>query len=98
MKYVVRRSEVRLLGHLWGGGVAATTRAMSAYDVGNAKDDDGKLTRESVGAWIYTHVGDFSEIVDFEADIEDGLESVLLPWSNPDSEPTFYDAMYGHEA
>lgn len=61
------------------------------------RDDDGRITRESLERWLDCHAGDFSEIIDFYASIEDGDLSIDLPWSSEESEITFNGAMYSED-
>jgi hypothetical protein len=87
MRYLVRKSVIDVIGRIWLPSVKAGRRiTLSAYDVENAKDDDGQLTRESVEHWLCLHTGDFQSIIDFTASLEDGPNTVDIPWSNPNSE------------
>jgi hypothetical protein len=72
VRYTVRKSVVRVIGQIWmPSTTAAQTYELSDYDVDNARDDEGKITRESVQRWLDTHAGDFASVTDFEASIED---------------------------
>ncbi len=98
MKYTVRKSVVDVLGVIWMPMISAAIELeLSAYDVGNARDDDGNITRESVGLWLDSHAGDFSGITDFYASIEDGDSTVEIPWESEDNEVAFSDLMYPYE-
>lgn len=98
MKYTVRTSEIDVVGTIWMPSVtAATTYTLTDSDVDNARDDEGKLTRESVGLWLDSHSGDFAEVADFHASLEDGDETVDIPWAYEDSEYTFGDLMFPEE-
>jgi hypothetical protein len=70
---------------------AAQEISLSAYDLENI----GELTRENVENWLGSHSGDFSQVIDFRADLslEDGTDWVS-EWAHPDSEYDFCDAMY----
>ena len=95
MKYMVRKSFVQVVGTIWLPPVtAATTYPLRQYDIDNARDDAGAITRESVEQWLYTHAGDFQSIDDFSASIEDGEDTIDIPWESEDAECTFYDCMY----
>jgi antirestriction protein len=49
MRYVVRKSIIEVLGVIWMPSVeCGQLLTLSGYDVENAKDDEGRLTRESV--------------------------------------------------
>jgi hypothetical protein len=98
MRYTVRKSVVRVLGKLWmPNATAAQTYELSTYDVENARDDEGKITRESVQGWLDTHAGDFSSITDFEASVEDGDDTVDIPWADEANEVEFNGCMFGDE-
>jgi hypothetical protein len=98
MRYTVRKSEVRVIGTMWMPmSTGATVYDLDSYAVGNARDQAGAITRESVQAWLDTHAGDFSNVIDFEASIEDGDVTVDIPWADEDSELTFGDCMYPSE-
>jgi hypothetical protein len=99
MKYTVRKSIVRVLGRLWMPACLATTeRELSSYDVTNASDDEGRLTRESVEDWLYKNAGDFSAIVDFSASLETAHgDTVDIEWESEENECAFCDIMYPSE-
>jgi hypothetical protein len=98
MRYTVRKSIVEVIGKIWMPAVTcAQVYTLSAYDLGNARDDDGQLTRESVEDWLSTHAGDFQSIEDFHASLEDGAETIEMPWASEDGEMTFCDCMYPSE-
>jgi len=66
MRYVVRKSIVQIVGKIWqlhpSGMVCAQTLEMSDYDLRNATDDEGNITRNSLLSWLDTHAGDFASI------------------------------------
>lgn len=98
MRYTVRTSVVRVIGYIWMPSTeAAQTYTLSAHDVENARDGDGRITRASVQDWLDTHAGDFSEVTDFEASIEDGPDTVEIPWVHEESELTFNACVFGEE-
>lgn len=98
MKYLVSTSYVQVVGRIW---MPSTTAAMSytlnGYDVENARDDEGQITRESVECWLGAHAGDFSSVDDFFASIEDGEQTIEIPWSDEESELTYNDCVYGSD-
>lgn len=95
MRYTVRVSRVEILGRIWQPGfVCGQSLDLSDYDVENARDEDGEITRDSLALWIDRHTGDFSEIIDFSASIEDGDETIEIPWQDEDNEGSYSDAMY----
>ncbi len=66
-------------------------------EVERLKDNEGRITRESVEQWLTTHSGDFQEVMDFSASIEDGPDTVEVPWRDEESECTYMDCMFGTE-
>jgi hypothetical protein len=98
MKYTIRKSLINVLGQLWMPSVAgALVIEASTHDVENMRDDEGKITRESVGLWLDSHAGDFSGVIDFSVSIEDGEATIDIPFSSEENEMTFGDCMYGSE-
>ena len=94
MRYMVRKSVVDVLGRLWMPMSVASLRIeLSAYDVENARGEDGRITRESVADWLSKHSGDFSEVLDFRASIEDGDETIELDWARDESECAYCDTL-----
>lgn len=99
MRYLVTRSVIQVIGTIWMPAVtAAMTYELDAWDLGNARDDDGRLTRESVEGWLMTHSGDFQSVQDWRADIADGETDVVFDWTHPDSEITFNDCCLPDES
>lgn len=98
MKYLVERSEINVVGYIWqpGIGPCATTIRVD-YQVTDMRDEDGRITRDSVQSWLDTHAGDFSEIIDFRASVECDGETVDIDWSDEGNEMTFNDCMFGQE-
>jgi hypothetical protein len=94
MKYTVRESVIDVLGYIWmPHSEGATSYTLSNHDVENARDDDGRLTRESVQHWLDSHAGDFSGIEDFWASLEDGNETIEIPWKEEENEFRFANLM-----
>jgi len=98
MKYLVRESYVEVIGRIWMPNTTAAYKYdLRDYDINNARDDKGKLTRESVEDWLCKNAGDFQSIEDFSASIEDGEQTIDIPWRDEGSEVTYNDCMYGSE-
>jgi hypothetical protein len=94
MKYTVRQSVIDVVGRIWMPAAVCSLRiTMSAHDVENARDDDGKITRESIEQWLMTHSGDFSQVMDFRASIEDGEETVEIPFASEAGEVAYMDTI-----
>ena len=95
MRYTMRKSIIEVVGRIWMPAIIISHRyTLTDYDVNNAKDDDGNLTRESVERWLCFHSGDFQSVVDFHASLEDGDKTIDFPWQNEDSECTYCDSMF----
>jgi hypothetical protein len=95
MKILQRLSFVQVIGRIWQPGVtAAMTYDLRPYDVENMRDDDGKITRDSMEDWLGSHAGDFQEVTDFRASIEDGETTIDIDWAKEESELTFNDCMF----
>lgn len=104
MRYMIRRSVVRLIGPIWqpGFGCCAQEKTLSNYDLDNIKGygeviGHPGINRESVEYWLTMNSGDFRAVTDFSASIEDGAQSIEIPWNNEESEYKFSDAMYPAE-
>lgn len=98
MKYLTRVSYIDVIGPIWMPSVDAATRyTVSSYDLENMRDGNGKITRDSVQRWLDCHAGDFQSVTDFSASLEDGDETVDLPWAHEESELTYGDCMYPQE-
>jgi hypothetical protein len=98
MKYTVRKSVIRVLGVIWmPSAEGAAEYTLSACDTDNARDDDGNITRDSVSRWLDSRSGDFAEVTDFSASIEDGDETVDIPWDSEDNEMAWGSLMYPEE-
>lgn len=94
MRYTVRKSIVRVVGRIWMPAVnASMTYTLRDYDVNNARDDDGQITRDSVDQWLACNAGDFQSIIDFEASIEDGDKTIDIPWATEDGESAYLDTL-----
>lgn len=99
MKYLVRKSIVSIYGKIWMPcAPVAVDRELSHYDVENARGDDGRITRESVEGWLSRNAGDFSQVLDFSASIEDGNDTVNIPWDSEENELAYLDCLYPPES
>lgn len=99
MKYVVRKSVIWLVGYIWMpmGVPCGQCLTLDGYDVENARDAEGKITRESVEQWLATNAGDFREITDFSASIEDNDQTVDIPWATEAGELAYADSTSGED-
>lgn len=79
------KSEVRFIGHLWQGAMAAGS---VEFPVGMQES----WNREAVLEWLrhgkknnsaLTPSGDFQDIVDFWCDFSEGEEDEAKDWSSP---------------
>jgi hypothetical protein len=55
------------------------------------------ITRDVVADWLGTHSGDFASITDFWASIEDGENTIEIPWEHEESQFTYSDCMFPAE-
>jgi hypothetical protein len=87
--------SVDVIGTIWMPAVtAASSISLSSYDVENMRNpDDGKIARNDIEQWLYTHTGDFQSIEDFRAEIG----NAVYGWKSEESEFTFSDCMYPSE-
>lgn len=98
MRYTVRKSVVDVVGRIWMPGIVCAQRIeLSAYDLDNARDDAGKLTRDSVLDWLGSHAGDFASIIDFQASLEDGDTTVDIPFATEEGETAWLDCQSGED-
>lgn len=98
MRYMIRKSVVHVYGRIWMPAIeAGTTLTLSDYDVENCREEDGEINRESVEEWLTMHSGDFREVIDFAASIEDGDKTIDIPWASEDNECAWQDCMFPAE-
>lgn len=94
MKYVRRVSLVTVVGNLWMPNVTSFKHiALSDYDIENMRNDDGSIDRDGVEDWLGAHTGDFSKIIDFSASIEDGNETIDIPFATEEGECAYLDTL-----
>jgi hypothetical protein len=64
--------RIEVIGYIWwpNGVPCAYAYNLTAHDIENMRGDDGKIARREVQAWIDTHAGDFSQVLDFSAEID----------------------------
>jgi hypothetical protein len=93
MKYTFRKSVIEVIGVIWMPAITCGLCInLSDSDVDNCRNDLGQITRESVQAWLDTHAGDFQHVTDFHASIEDGVETIDIPWANEENDMAYCDA------
>ncbi len=91
--YTVKENYVNVLGYMWLPNSQATYRYdLRQYAIDNMKDDEEKITRESVENWLSMNAGDFQSITDFYAIIDN--ESVVIDWEKEENEITFNDIQF----
>jgi hypothetical protein len=98
-RYIVRHSYVNLIGRIWMPSVTcAEKKNLSQYDIDNIKaHGDEVIDRDAVEQWLTCNSGYFQSVQDFEASIEDGSETVDIPWNDPESECVYGDCMFPAE-
>ena len=96
MRYTVRKSYIDVIGNIWmpSSGIFAYRYDLSLYDV---EDIVKPINRDNVQDWLDKNAGDFSRVHDFSASIENGDETIDIPWIYKESEMTFCDCVYGDE-
>lgn len=94
MRYQVRKSIVDVVGHIWmPNTVCSLHKTLSGYDLENMRDEDGNITRDSLEQWLCMNTGDFQDIIDFSASIEDGDKTIDIPWLTEDGEMQYLDTL-----
>jgi hypothetical protein len=100
MRCTVRKSLVRVVGHIWmPNAVCSMVYTLRQYDIDNikvqAEYDTGSPTidRDAVEQWLATNSGDFRDILDFDASIEDGDQTIDIPFATEDGELAYYDTL-----
>ncbi len=94
MRYTVRKSVVWLVGHIWQPGIGPCSQMLSlrAYDVENIRAyGEGSIDRDAVEHWLMLNSGDFRDVIDFSASIEDGNRTIDIPWATEDGEMAYSD-------
>ena len=114
--------RIEVVGNIWhpGVGVCAMTYNLKPYDVGNMRGrarragmespfDGFRITRADVQSWLDTNAGDFQNVIDFHAVIDDGplsacgecghvkRRTLVFDWADEENECAFLDAMFGTE-
>ena len=98
MRIIVKRSIINILGRLWMPMCKAGQElTVTQYDLDCMRNDDGTIDREAVSDWIDSHAGDFSSIIDFSASLEDGENSIEIPWQSEENEIEWGDCMFPAE-
>lgn len=99
MRYTVRKSIVQVIGQIWmPRTTAATSYELDSYAVETVRQyGDGSITRDAVARYLDTHAGDFQSVIDFSASIEDGDETIEIPWLAEESELIYNGAMFGDD-
>lgn len=89
--YTVDINQIQVIGYIWmpNNVVRAYKYTLEPYDM----DNIGEPTRENVEAWLAMNAGDFSNILDFYAEVGE----TLIPWSSEESELTYQDCIYPSE-
>ena len=93
MKYTKKTSVVYVVGVIWMPAITcAQTLTLSDYDIRNAQDENGAVTRESLEQWLTSHTGNFRSVTDFSASLEVGDDTVEIPWATEEGELAYLDA------
>ena len=110
---------IEVVGNTWqpGVGLCVTTYNLRPYDVGNIRGrtlgtvgngyNEKSITREEVEHWLGANAGDFQNVIDFRAVIDDGplpacdscghakRREIVFDWADEENECAFLDAMFG---
>lgn len=100
-RYLVRKSYINVVGTIWMPAVPASLRIdLREYDIENMRqearfrnDDDPTITREVVEYWLSLHSGDFQDVIDFEASIEDGDQTLDFPFASEEGESAYLETV-----
>lgn len=91
MRYTVRVSYIDVLGHIWMPNVVASMRYTVRPD--DLRDLEGHITSESINDYLTAHTGDFRDLIDWAASIEDGDETLDFDWSSEDNACAYLDTL-----
>lgn len=96
MRYTVRESYVQVVGSIWMPKVTCgQEKILSQYDIDNIRDRvEPGITRANVEDWLTCNSGDFSSVDDFSASIEDGGNTINIPWASEEGEFAYVDCVY----
>lgn len=99
MRYLVIKSEIRVLGTMWmpPGVPAAKCLNINEDHIDEIKGDDGYINRESVLEWLGKNEGDFQTILDFYADIAIDDKDIVINWAQEEAETMYHDCMFPEE-
>src|SRR3990167_7627881 len=103
---------IEVVGTIWqpGMGVCAMTYNLRPYDVSNMRGQafvPGIINRADVQDWLDTNAGDFQNVIDFHAVIDDGplpscascghakRRKLAFDWADEDNESEFLAATFG---
>ena len=106
--------RIEVVGNIWqpGVGLCAMTYTLRPYDVGNmrgVRSGGQNITRDDVEHWVALNSGDFQNVTDFRAVIDDGplpacdscghvkRRALVFDWENEENESAFLDATFGTE-
>ena len=95
MRYTVVESILQVIGELRGGGIGSYQYTLKPKDREQMKRD-GVFRRELISSWANSQLntGDFSNVLDWRAEIEDEGFTFEFDWSDPES-AELWDDMNG---
>ena len=95
MRYTVVESILQVIGEPWGGGTGSYQYTLKPKDLEQMKRD-GVFRRELISSWANSQLntGDFSNVLDWRAEIEDGDETLEFDWNDSGS-AELWDDMNG---
>lgn len=93
MRYTVRKNVIWIVGRIWQPGYTCSQVLHPDMRDESLRDDDGQITRDSIQWWLAAHAGDFQEVIDFSASIENGENTIEIPWGSDDGECAYLDTL-----
>lgn len=87
-------TEIDVIGHIWQPGVGLCAMTYPAREE-DLRGDDGRVTRETISAWLDTHAGAFSKVVDFRATV--GANVFDCDFASEENELIYNDCVFGDE-
>jgi hypothetical protein len=95
MRYTVVESILQVIGELWDGSIGTYQYTLKPKDL-KQMEYHGVFYRELITCWVNSklNTGDFSNVLDWRAEIENGDDTLEFDWSDPES-AELWDDMNG---
>jgi len=97
MRYTVVESILQVIGEPWGGGTGTYQYTLKPKDLLQMKRD-GVFRRELISSWANSQLntGDFANVLDWRAEIEDEGFTFEFEWTNPGSAELWDEINWGY--